>query len=521
MSEQCNPRIFTRREFIQFASAGTFGAALLPSLISCAKEEIQFDNVVVLIGDDHAAHAVGCYDNEIIRTPNIDNMAYEGLRFEYAYANAPLCSASRQSILTGRYPHAAGVTLLRTPFPEEQVTIAEHLQANGFATALIGKAHFNNNLSHGFQYRVDSGDYREWLEENPPKPPPDDIETRPPWRPFRDPARIWLNADMRPSEHYDEDSEGTYYARKAIDFIKKNRENRFCMFVGFHEPHSPFNFPIEYAGKYDPDQMPLPEGSPEDDRWIPLVFKDLSEDERRGIIASYYTSVEYLDKIVGLIVDAIAESGLSDNTLVIYIGDQGYLLGHHKRFEKHMMWEQAIRSPLVLYGGSKLGNGQQVFRELTEFIDLTPSILDMLKLQGMETVQGKSFFPLINGETGHHKDIVFSEFLVDNKAMVRNDTWKYIFTSGKRDLGQGYETGNPAPGITHRLYNLEDDPQEHRDVSSKAENQEILITMQDEMLNIFRETHPDANKLPEGLSREEQLVWFCVPVEENPNLEAK
>ena len=521
MPDHKQPRLFTRREFLKYASAGTVSASFLPTLLSCAKEEMNFDNVVVLIGDDHAAHAVGCYGNEIIQTPHIDGMAYEGVRFEHAYANAPLCSASRQSILTGRYPHAAGVTLLRTPFPPEQVTIAEHLNEYGFSTGLIGKAHFNNNLSHGFDHRIDGGDYREWLQENPPEPPPEDMETRPPWKPFRDPARIWLNADMLPSEHYDEESEGTYYANRAIDFIEQNRDGRFCMFVGFHEPHSPFNFPIEYAGKYDPEDMSLPEGSPEDDRWIPLEFQDLTEEDKRGIIASYYTSVEYLDKNVGMILNAIEEQGLSEKTLVIYIGDQGYLLGHHKRFEKHMMWEEAIRSPLIMYGGSSLGSGQQVFTELTEFIDLTPSVLDMLRVPALESVQGKSLFPLITGKSENHKDMVFSEFLVDNKAMVRNDTWKYIYTSGKRDLGQGYATGNPPPGITHRLYNLEEDPDEHTDVSHRPENQDILLQMQDAMLKIFKETHPDADNLPEGLNREEQLVWFCVPVEDNPNLEAQ
>jgi arylsulfatase A-like enzyme len=185
------------------------------------------------------------------------------------------------------------------------------------------------------------------------------------------------------------------------------------------------------------------------------------------------------------------------------------------------MWEEAIRSPFIMRGGSSLGSGQQVFTELTEFIDLTPSVLDMLKIPALESVQGKSLLPLITGESDSHKDIVFSEFLVDNKAMVRSDTWKYIFTSGKRDLGQGYETGNPPPGITHRLYNLEKDPQEHQDVSSAPENQEILIAMQDAMLTIFKETHPDADKLPGGLTREDQLVWFCIPVEDNPNLEAR
>jgi len=476
--------------------------------------------MVVIIGDDHAAYAVGAYGNDRIRTPNIDRMAERGIRFMRAYANAPLCSASRQSILTGRYPHAAGVTLLRTSFPEEQVTIAEHLQQRGFRTAVVGKTHFNNAGSHGFDTLAGRSQWRNYLEANPPAPIPDSIATYGEWRPFRDPARIWLNAAALPLPFRDEDMEDTFYARTAAEFIEANQDERFCLWVGFHNPHSPFNFPIEFRDKYLPENMPLPEGSPEDDRWVPQVFKDLSEEEKRGIIAAYYTSVEHMDKNVGIILDKIDALGLDGNTMVIYIGDQGYLLGHHKRFEKHMMWEEAIRSPLVIQAGGHYGRNRSS-DALTEFIDLTPTLLEALAVDPLPSVQGKSLMPVLSGKTETHKDLVFSEFLVDNKAMVRNDRWKYIFTTGKRDLGQGYETGNPPPGITHRLYDLKTDPNETTNVAGEAESQEVLTGLQQAMVKLFRETYPGADTIPANLSLEEQLVRFCVPPDEGAMIEAK
>lgn len=505
----------------------SIGSLLLLVLAGCqhdveekAEAATAFQNVVVIIGDDHAAHAVGAYGNPHIRTPHIDRMAQRGVRFTQAYANAPLCSASRQSMLTGRYPHAAGVTLLRTSFPEAQVTIAEHLKDYNFETGVIGKTHFNNAGSHGFDTVIGRGQWQEALEENPPPPLADSLDTYGAWRPFVDPAAVWLNAAVKPLPLRDEDMEDTFYARAAADFLEANQQNRFLLWVGFHNPHSPFNFPVEYAGRFQPEAMTVPEGSPEDDRWIPQVFQSLTDEEKRGIMAAYYTSVEHMDKNVGLILDQIDALGLDDRTLVIYVGDQGYLLGHHKRFEKHMMWEEAIRSPLVVQAGGQYGQDRRS-DVLTEFVDLTPTILDALAVDPLPSAQGQSLMPVLTGQTEQHKELVFSEFLVDNKAMVRNAQWKYIFTTGTRDLGQGYETGHPPPGITHRLYNLEADPGETTNVATRPENEAVLLELQQAMVALFRNTDPRAGAIPDSLTLEEQLTRFCIPPDEDAQIEAR
>lgn len=470
----------------------------------------QAENVVFIMGDDHAAGVFGAYGNEIIRTPNLDRLASEGVKFNHAYVNSPVCTPSRQSIITGKLPHAAGVTLLRTALAEEEVTIADHLKARGYKTGAVGKMHFNSKLKHGFDYRVNRSDYRNYLSENSLQESASSVSTRPPWRPFRDPARVWLNADGRPGKRYDEDSEGTYMAQRAIDFLKKNKEEGFCLWVSYREPHSPFNFPIEYAGKYDPANMPLPPTSPEDEQWMPDVFEGLTKQDKQGIIRSYYTSVEYLDKNVGLVLDAIDNLGLSENTLVVYVGDHGYLLGHHGRFEKHMMWEEAVKAPLVMRGPG-LPSGEE--NALVEFVDLVPTILDLLGEAPMEELQGQSLLPLLTDRTNSHRNYVFSEFLADNKAMVRTENWKYIFTSGKHDLAQGYATGNPPPGIDHRLYNVQEDPNELNNLADNPRYKGVLKMLQLKMLERFMATHPSADDLPPAASVEEALVWFCEPPE--------
>jgi len=266
--------------------------------------------------------------------------------------------------------------------------------------------------------------------------------------------------------------------------------------------------------------MPFPTGSPEDDEFIPLVFRDLTDGERKGIISAYYSSVEYLDKNIGLVLEGLRKAGLSENTLIVYLGDHGYLLNDHKRFEKHMMWEEAVKAPLII----RAGDGRPVKslrEEMVEFVDVAPTITDLLGVERMDEIHGHSLVPFFENEDLEFRNMVFSEFLADNKAMVRTEKWKYIYTTGKHDLAQGYATGNPPGGIRHRLYDLENDPDETTDVSKDPSNQEILNLLQQRMITIFEETHPKANEIPEGLNIEEKLTWYCEPPDDNPNMKAK
>jgi arylsulfatase A-like enzyme len=217
-----------------------------------------------------------------------------------------------------------------------------------------------------------------------------------------------------------------------------------------------------------------------------------------------------MDKNVGLILDGLEKSGLADSTLVIYLGDQGYLLNEHGRFEKHTMWEESIKAPLIVQGGKTLQKGKKT-DALVEFIDVAPTIFEAMGVAPLNETQGKSFLPVLTHSIDTHKNYVFAEYLEDNKAMVASPGWKYIFTTGKRDLGQGYETGHGPSGLLHKLYNLEKDPGETTNVAYIPENEEVLNKFQEKMLEIFKETHPYADEVPEGLTRVGQLIWFCEP----------
>jgi choline-sulfatase len=173
------------------------------------------------------------------------------------------------------------------------------------------------------------------------------------------------------------------------------------------------------------------------------------------------------------------------------------------------MWEEAIRQPMVIKAGDESAGSSS--DALIEYIDVMPTILDYLGIPSPTDVQGQSFRGAINQPTAEFKEIAFSEYLEDNLAMVCTKAWKYVFTTGSRDLGIGYRTGIGPLGIVHRLYNLVDDPNEQHDVSRDPANADILQKLQQSMLQRFMETHPDAYKCPAELTLEGKLVWFCEP----------
>jgi arylsulfatase A-like enzyme len=269
----------------------------------------------------------------------------------------------------------------------------------------------------------------------------------------------------------DADMSGTYFATQADRFLNEPREKPFFLFVSFYEPHSPFNFPIENRGRFDPQQFDVPPAEPEDGWQIPAIFRELTAREKQGIAAAYYTSVAFLDRNVGRVLAALEKSGQADRTLVIYTGDHGYLLGQHGRFEKHCSYEEAIRAPLLIRCPGTVHSGSAT-HALVEFIDIFPTVLDFCGVPIPPNVQGRSLRAVLTGQTVTHRPQVFIEYAPNDEAAVRDQRWKLIFERGKRRRTDGYDTGQPLPGRKIRLYDLEADPHELRDVASKSENAE-------------------------------------------------
>ena len=489
----------TRRVALTLAGAGVARGARKP-------------NLLFVLADDHAGFVLGSGGNRMARTPHLDRLAAEGTRFAAHYCNSPVCTPSRQSFFTGQMPSAAGVTLLRTALAEDKPTLARQLRAAGYHTAVFGKMHFNRPSRpglHGFETLLLEGDLRQAHEAAiKPRPVTPDIRTKPPWRPFKDPARIWLNADKLPYPRYDDDMPATFLARQVCRFLQAHRSDPFALWVSFFEPHSPFDFPVEYRDRFDPARFEAPRVGPEDTGQVPLIFRELTEADKRGIIAAYYTSVEYLDRNVGLVLDKLRELDLERDTLVIYLGDNGYCLGHHGRFEKHCCYEPALRVPLIVRWPGRIRRG--LVRDFTESIDVAPTILDLVGVEPLAVQHGQSLRPYLEGRRPKApRDHIFSQYLENEEACVRTARYKFLFCSGRRRRTDGYETDHPTPGRYVRLYDLQKDPGEFTDVA-RSEPQ-VVARLQALLLDRLRSTHPEAGQLPAGLSTEEAIEWFLRP----------
>jgi len=445
-------------EFLLLASVLCLG------FVSAARAADRPPNVLILCADDHAPYVMGAYGNAIVRTPNLDRLAFTGVRFSRAYCNSPVCTASRQSFLTGRYPRTVGVTRLETPLPASEVTLAETLQAAGYDTASFGKMHFNSNLKHGFDQRLDLADYRQWPPARQPIELPAGVEVQPAWRPFKDPARIWLNSSVRPIGLHDEQMDGTYFAQQGAAYLQSRREKPFFLMISFYEPHSPYRFPLEYRDRHRPEEISVPPLGPEDEQQIPAIFRDLTAREKQGIAAAYYTSVEFMDKNVGLVLAALDRSGQADHTIVIYLGDHGYMLGQHGRFEKHCSYEEATRVPLVMRYPGRFAS-RMVSGTFVELVDLVPTIHELCGCGSKAPVQGRSLLSLLSGQTSKHREHVIVEYAPNEEIMIRDESWKLVYERGITRRTDGYDTERPLVPHWFRLFDLQHDPAEMHNVA--------------------------------------------------------
>lgn len=492
------------------------GAAIASRLVRprMAHARDRKPNLLYLLADDHAGYVFGADGNRLASTPSLDQLSAEGTRFARNYCNSPVCTPSRQSFFTSQLPHASGVTLLSTRLSEDKPTLAKQLKASGYEPAVIGKMHFNQESKpglHGFGMPwTEDVTHRKWLEDVGPAPSNVGMPVKPEvWRPFVDPARVWLNADHLPFDRTYEEMEGTWIARQAARYIQEHKDDPFALWVSFKSPHSPFDFPIEERSRFRPTTFSVPEVGPDDAAQIPLIFRGLSNADKRGIIASYYTAVQFLDRNVGEVLAALSHAGLEKDTLVVYMADHGYSLGQHGRFEKHVCYEPALRVPLIFRWPGKVGRGR-VVREFTESIDVPPTLLEMLNAEPFAVNHGQSLTGYLGAaKPANARRSIFSEYLENEEACVRTDRWKLIHCSGRRARKDGYVTDKPTPGRTVRLFDLQRDPGEFRNVAGA--HGDVLATLSAEMLRRFRQTHPEADAEPGGLGRDEAIEWYLRP----------
>ena len=222
-------------------------------------------NFLFLLADDHAGYVLGCDGNGLAPTPNLDELAREGTRFARHYCNSPVCTPSRQSFFTGQLPHTAGVTRLPTPLALDKPTLAKQFKAAGYGTAVFGKMHLNRAAApglFGFDVMMTENEIRAaWMKDVKPQAiPPNVHETA--VEAVSGSARIWLNAEKLPYPRIEAEMLGTYIADRAVGYLEENAAKPFAMWVSFMEPHSPFDFPVEYRDRFDARRFGVPRVGP-------------------------------------------------------------------------------------------------------------------------------------------------------------------------------------------------------------------------------------------------------------------
>ena len=442
-------------------------------------------NVVLILTDDQGAWAMGCAGNPEIRSPNLDRLAREGIRFDSFFCTSPVCSPARASILTGRIPSQHGVHDflhwqsgtgsggLDRPVPADGVhflagmpTYAELLADLGYDTCLSGKWHLGDGLTPrcGFQT----------------------------WNPMPYGATNYYNVPVVKDGQlavHDGTHASDLFTDNALEFLNSqaDADRPFCLDVHFTAPHAPWGREHHPADLWDDYHETCPfESIPGPDEPRPLGYQAprVDAERRRENLAGYFAAIEGMDRNVGRLLDWLEARNLRGNTLVVFISDNGMNMGHHGLYGKgnatwpQNMFDTSVKVPCLV---SRPGNvpADRVHGELLSQYDWLPTLLEYVGAADRvpEGLPGRSFAPLLAGRPiGEREHVyVFDEY--GPVRMIRSREWKLVWR---------------YPGGPHELYHVADDPDERRNLFSRRGHTDRIRTLRRE-LDDWYASHVDPN----------------------------
>jgi uncharacterized sulfatase len=466
------------------------------------KSENKLTNVLLITSDQQHWNTIGAFNNEI-KTPNLDRLVKQGAYFSRAYTVNPTCTPTRASIITGKMPSQHGAWTLGTKLPETENTLGDELIKNGYRTALIGKAHFQqlhgtaqypslesypllqdlefwknyHEKFYGFEYvelaRNHTNEahvgqhYALWMERNGCKN----------WRDYFAPptgnmkncgSRVW---DIPEKFHYD-----AWIAEGANAKLEEYRSNgeRFFLWASFLDPHPPYLAPEPYASMYDPGKLTVPKMFETDlcdnsplYNLTQTANPDISQYKKSGFflhglhshlqdqselkkdIAAYYGMITLMDKYIGKILDKLDELGLSENTLVIFTTDHGHFYGHHGLIHKGpFMYDDLIKVPFIARHPGAIPQNT-VNTAMQSLVDIAPTILDFCGLDIPVTMSGKSQRQVWEGFKDKARDHIICEHNHERDSI---NLRTYLNERYKVTIFQGLEYG--------QLYDMQSDPDE-------------------------------------------------------------
>lgn len=445
-----------RRQFL--------GASLAPGIHTDEGGQQGRPNFLVLMSDQHSPHVAGCYGDRVVQTPHFDALASQGVLFEHAYCQSPICVPSRMSFLTGQQPSAIRVWSNPDILASDIPTFAHALGAGGYETALIGRMHFQGvDASHGFE-RLLVGNITPTYAHIPHSLPRDLLVGAG----GNSCAAVALAGPGRTAyQAHDEQ-----VAEAAVEYLRqkaRQKERPFCAVAGFVLPHAPY---ICEKSDWDyylrrvtlPD---IPEGYYETLHPAMKVWRKsrglegLTRDEVRKARAAYYGLVTHFDRLVGQVTRALRESGLDRDTVVIYVSDHGDMAGEHGMFWKNSFYEGSVGVPLIVSCPARFQPGRRI-QQIASLVDIGPTLIDMAGAPKLPDATGRSLLPLLSGgSAADWPNEAFSEFPstrgVPAMRMIRSGRWKL----------------NHYEGFRPQLFDLENDPHEFCDLGETLEHAEV------------------------------------------------
>ncbi len=480
------PAGMSRRGFLQGSAAAV---ALLAARGRGGEAPARRPNVLFIAVDDLRPQ-LGCYGDALAKTPHIDRLAARGIVFHRAYCQQALCSPSRISLMSGRRPATTRIytigPALRETMPEV-ITLPQLFKNNGWFTRSLGKV-----------YHIGIDDAASWSV-------PSFVSKKPRYGPEGTAAVRKYVAEMKAAgkeipkkgkgapfyagpafeapDVGDDDLTDGDTAREAVaalaDFARKADEP-FFLGVGFVNPHVPYVAPKKYFDLYQPEKLVLPDNpyppknaptfaarTGQDFLWYGNIPKDkkITPEFGRQALHGYLAAISYVDAQVGRLLDALDQSGLAKNTIVMLWGDNGYYMGEHGWWgSKHNLYEGATRVPLIVAAPDMRAAGQCT-AALVELVDMYPTLAELAGLPLPEGLEGTSFAPLLNEPKLPWKTAAFSQYPMGGHLGTAMRTERYRYVEWADKGGQV---------VARELYDHEADPQENENIAGKAENAALL-----------------------------------------------
>ncbi|NNE94636.1 MAG: sulfatase [Acidimicrobiales bacterium] len=441
-------------------------------------------NLLFIMSDDHAAHAISAYGSLINSTPNLDRIAEIGMRFDSCFCTNSICTPSRAAVLTGTYNHVNRVTTLDTPMDNDLLTFPKLFQQAGYQTALIGKWH----LGHGPRHDPTGFDFWRVL---------------PGQGHYHNPVMLQSRTDGAPG--YDVVERGGYVTDLITDDSLQwldgiDRSRPWLLMTHHKAPHRTWEPSREHFTLYDDVDIPEPATMFDDHatraavvqamemRLVDLdpivdlkapVPAGLSHEEEirwryQRYIKDYLRTIASIDDNVGRMLDYLDETGQADNTIVVYTSDQGFFLGDHGWFDKRLMYEESLRMPFVMRDPNRIQAGS-VQDAMVLNVDFAPTFCELAGIEIPVEMQGTSFAPLLEGQTppDWQASMYYRYWMHRDRAHnvpahygVRTSSHKLICYYNDPLDQQG--ANGPIDPVEWELYDLEADPMEITNVYGHA-----------------------------------------------------